>query len=236
MQMRHISTAAVLAAAWLAFSVLATGQTPRPSPAPRLAVAPAAAPYFPDRFEWQHKKPDDVGMDPLRLDDAVKFAIANENPANRDLNLTLATTFGRSEPFDTPIGPVKARGSRERPHHSVTATSSPNGVRPKSVDMTFSVTKTFLTTVVGLAWQRGPDSRRERYGSRLHAARRRICSMRRTTRRSPGSTCCDRRVIGRARSGESRIGRIARKGRHPPIGPTASCTSQARTTSTTTCA
>jgi CubicO group peptidase (beta-lactamase class C family) len=26
---------------------------------------------------------------------------------------------------------------------------------PKSVDMTFSVTKTFLTTVVGLAWQRG---------------------------------------------------------------------------------
>jgi CubicO group peptidase (beta-lactamase class C family) len=153
-QMRHISTAAVLATAWLAFSVLATGQTPRPTPAPRSAVAPAAAPYFPDRFEWQHKTPDDVGMDPLRLDEAVKFAIANENPANRDLNLTLATTFGRSEPFDTPIGPVKARAPANgliTRHGYIVAEWG----EPKSVDMTFSVTKTFLTTVVGLAWQRG---------------------------------------------------------------------------------
>ncbi len=153
-QMRQIATAAVLATAWLAFSVLATGQTPRPTPAPRSAVAPAAAPYFPDRFEWQHKKPDDVGMDPLRLDEAVKFAIANENPANRDLNLTLATTFGRSEPFDTPIGPVKARAPANgliTRHGYIVAEWG----EPKSVDMTFSVTKTFLTTVVGLAWQRG---------------------------------------------------------------------------------
>jgi CubicO group peptidase (beta-lactamase class C family) len=153
-QMRQISTAAVLVTAWLAFSVLATGQTPRPTPAPRSAVAPAAAAYFPDRFEWQHKKPDDVGMDPLRLDEAVKFAIANENPANRDLNLTLATTFGRSEPFDTPIGPVKARAPANgliTRHGYIVAEWG----EPKSVDMTFSVTKTFLTTVVGLAWQRG---------------------------------------------------------------------------------
>ena len=153
-QMRQIATAAVLATAWLAFSVLATGQTPRPTPAPRSAVAPAAAPYFPDRFEWQHKKPDDVGMDPLRLDEAVKFAIANENPANRDLNLTLATTFGRSEPFDTPIGPVKARAPASgliTRHGYIVAEWG----EPKRVDMTYSVTKTFLTTVVGLAWQRG---------------------------------------------------------------------------------
>jgi CubicO group peptidase (beta-lactamase class C family) len=152
--MRQISTAAVLVAAWLAFSVLTSGQTPRPSPAPRSAVALAAAPYFPDRFEWQHKKPADVGLDPLRLDEAVKFAIANENPANRDLNLTLATTFGRSEPFDTPIGPVKARAPANgliTRHGYIVAEWG----EPKSVDMTFSVTKTFLTTVVGLAWQRG---------------------------------------------------------------------------------
>jgi CubicO group peptidase (beta-lactamase class C family) len=152
--MRQISTAVVLAAACLALSVVTSGQTPRPSPAPRPAVAPTAAPYFPDRFEWQHKKPADVGMDSVRLDEAVKFAIANENPANRDLNLTLATTFGRSEPFDTPIGPVKARAPANgliTRHGYIVAEWG----EPKSVDMTFSVTKTFLTTVVGLAWQRG---------------------------------------------------------------------------------
>jgi CubicO group peptidase (beta-lactamase class C family) len=152
--MRKISTAAVLVAGWLAFSVLAAGQTPRPSPAPRSAVAPATAPYFPDRFDWQHKKPEEVGMDSLRLDEAVKSAIANENLANRDLNLTLATTFGRSEPFDTPIGPVKARAPANgliTRHGYIVAEWG----EPKSVDMTFSVTKTFLTTVVGLAWQRG---------------------------------------------------------------------------------
>ena len=73
--------------------------------------------YFPDRFEWQHKKPDDVGMDPLRLDEAVKFAIANENPANRDLNLTLATTFRTLRAVRHADRPGESYGLRERPHH-----------------------------------------------------------------------------------------------------------------------
>jgi CubicO group peptidase (beta-lactamase class C family) len=68
--------------------------------------------------------------------------------------LFLATTFGRNEPFDTPIGPVKPRGSANgliTRHGYVVAEWGD----PRRVDMTFSVTKTFLTTVVGLAWQRG---------------------------------------------------------------------------------
>ena len=43
-------------------------------PASTLA-AQSAAPYFPERFDWQHKKPEEVGMDPARLDEAVKQAI-----------------------------------------------------------------------------------------------------------------------------------------------------------------
>jgi len=126
----------------------------RPIQRPALPAAQNAAPYFPERFDWQHKKPDEVGMDAARLDDAVKAAIAAENPAPKDLNLMLATSFGRNEPFDTPIGPVKLRAGANgliTRHGYIVAEWG----EPKSVDMTFSVTKTFLTTVVGLAWQRG---------------------------------------------------------------------------------
>jgi CubicO group peptidase (beta-lactamase class C family) len=66
----------------------------------------------------------------------------------------LATTFGAAEPFDTPIGPVKTRGPASGliiRHGYIVAEWG----EPKRVDMTFSITKTFLTTVVGLAWQRG---------------------------------------------------------------------------------
>src|SRR3979490_2704722 len=73
-------------------------------------TAQLAAPYFPDRFDWQHKKPEEVGMDAARLDEAVKQAVASENPATKDMMLFLATTFGASEPFAPPIGPVKDRG------------------------------------------------------------------------------------------------------------------------------
>src|SRR5260370_13520602 len=72
--------------------------------------AQSVAPYFPDRFEWQHKKPEEVGMDSARVDEAVKLAIATQNPATKNMMLFLAATFGASEPFDTPIGPIQDRG------------------------------------------------------------------------------------------------------------------------------
>jgi CubicO group peptidase (beta-lactamase class C family) len=123
------------------------------SPNSSAASQPAAS-YFPDRFDWQHKKPEEVGMDAAMLEDAVKHAIASENPATKDLSLYIATTTGNTEPFDTPIGPVKPRGAANgliMRHGYIVATWGD----PKRVDMTFSVTKTFLTTLAGLAWQRG---------------------------------------------------------------------------------
>lgn len=118
------------------------------------ATAQPAESYFPERFDWQHRKPEEAGMDAARLYEAVKYAIASENPAPKDLTLMLAETFGAAEPLDTPIGPVKARGPASgviiRHGYIVTEWGEPS-----RVDMTFSVTKTFLTTVVGLAWQRG---------------------------------------------------------------------------------
>jgi CubicO group peptidase (beta-lactamase class C family) len=130
------------------------GQHSRSAAPGSAQTAPPAAAYFPDRFDWQHKKPEEVGMDASRLDEAVKQAVASENSATKDMMLFLATTFGASEPFDTPIGPVKDRGGASgiiTRHGYIVAEWGD----PKRVDMTFSVTKTFLTTVVGLAWQRG---------------------------------------------------------------------------------
>jgi CubicO group peptidase (beta-lactamase class C family) len=112
-----------------------------------------AAAYFPDRWNWQTRRPDEVGMDPAALRAAVEYAIANENSASKDLALDLALSFGR-EPFDALIGPTEPRGALNglviRRGYIVAEWGETT--RP---DMTFSVTKSFLSTIVGLAWQRG---------------------------------------------------------------------------------
>jgi CubicO group peptidase (beta-lactamase class C family) len=147
-----ILVTAVSAAATVTF-----GQAPAGSGQPsRAGVRPATtapAPYFPERFDWQKQTPEQARLDGAKLDAAVKFSIASENPGNKDLAIDLATSFGR-EPFDTPIGPVKSRGA-------LSGMIIKNGYvvaewgDTTRVDMTFSVTKSFLSTVVGLLWQKG---------------------------------------------------------------------------------
>jgi CubicO group peptidase (beta-lactamase class C family) len=113
----------------------------------------AETPYFPERFDWQRRAPAQAGMDTAAIEAAVAFAVANENPAPKDLAIAHATSLG-AEPFDTPIGPHKARAAANglivRNGYVVAEWGD-----TRAVDMTFSVTKTFLSTVVGLAWQRG---------------------------------------------------------------------------------
>ena len=119
---------------------------------PQKTAAPSTA-YFPDRFDWQHKAPGEAGMDAAVLSEAVQMAVARENTTSRNMMALLQSGFGR-EPFDTPIGPVRDAGGAAglvTRHGYVVAEWGD----PKRVDMTHSVTKTFLTTVVGLAWQRG---------------------------------------------------------------------------------
>jgi CubicO group peptidase (beta-lactamase class C family) len=118
------------------------------------AILDAQGVYFPAAAQWERRMPAQVGFDPGALNEAIQFANANENPTFRDLRLYQATTYGTREPFDTPIGPTTVRGP-------VSGVVIRNGYlvaewgEPARVDMTFSVTKTFLTTVVGLAWQKG---------------------------------------------------------------------------------
>ncbi len=117
-------------------------------------VVPAQPGYYPERFDWQRRDPAQAGMDAQAIDAAIKLAVANENPEPKDLLLAHAQRLGGSEPFDTPIGPMKPRSALNglivRNGYVVAEWGD-----TRAVDMTFSVTKTFLSTVVGLAWQKG---------------------------------------------------------------------------------
>ncbi|MFN2567497.1 MAG: serine hydrolase domain-containing protein [Gemmatimonadaceae bacterium] len=119
----------------------------------RASAAPAQAVYYPGPGDdWARRSPRDVGMDSARLADAIAFAVQRESRAPRDLELAHYQSFGR-EPFGEGIGPFKERGDPTglvvRHGYIVAAWGD-----PQRVDMTFSVTKSFLSTTVGLAYDR----------------------------------------------------------------------------------
>ncbi len=114
----------------------------------------AAQDYFPGRHpDWEHRTPDAVGFDAAALGRAIAFAQAHEASSPRDLALNHQLSFGR-EPHGEPVGPFIARGPQGGlvvRHGYIVAEWG----EPARVDMTFSVTKSFLSTTVGLAVDRG---------------------------------------------------------------------------------
>ena len=123
-----------------------------PAVAQQRAGARAPAPYVPGAT-WDHRDPAAAGFDPARLTAAIQFAIQADAKAPRDMEVSHYQSFGR-EPYGQGIGPFKPRGE-------------PSGVilrggyvvatwgEPDRVDMTHSVTKSFLSSVVGVAVDRG---------------------------------------------------------------------------------
>jgi CubicO group peptidase (beta-lactamase class C family) len=116
------------------------------------AVASAQQPYYPGP-DWERRAPQRVGIDPARLQEAVAFAVASESKAPRSLELAHYQTFGR-EPFGQAVGPFKERGDPTgmiiRRGYIVAEWGD-----TRRVDMTFSVAKSYLATVAGLALDDG---------------------------------------------------------------------------------
>jgi CubicO group peptidase (beta-lactamase class C family) len=115
-------------------------------------VAAAQSPPYPGR-DWERRAPAQEGIDPVQLQAAIDFAVANESTYPRDLTDAHYQTFGR-EPFGYAIGPFKPRGDMTGlvvRHGYVVAEWG----APTRVDMTFSVTKSFLSSVAGIALERG---------------------------------------------------------------------------------
>jgi CubicO group peptidase (beta-lactamase class C family) len=115
-------------------------------------VANAQQIYFPDA-DWQIKNPEELKMNKKWIDSAIRFALNNENNVERDLRIANMKAYSR-EPGYKIIGPMKERGG-------------PAGLIIKNgfivaqwgdvhrVDMTFSATKSYLSTVAGLAVDQG---------------------------------------------------------------------------------
>jgi len=113
-----------------------------------------AADYFPPRGAWERKPPAELGFDAAKLQRAVEFSIAHENPATKDVAADLRATFGAREPDFKLLGPTQPRGALCGIVIRGGYVAAEWGDTTRT-DMTHSVAKTFLTTVVGLAWQRG---------------------------------------------------------------------------------
>lgn len=112
------------------------------------------ADYFPPAGQWEHRSPSSMGLDSGRLQDAIQFALQSEAKAPRDQELAQAESFGRGEPFDAGVGPFATRGP-------ATGLIIYKGYivaewgEPQRVDMTHSVTKSFLSSIVGVAVDQG---------------------------------------------------------------------------------
>lgn len=118
-----------------------------------LLLAPiiAQTDYFPEKNKsWEMKSPKAYGIDETHLDSAISFALANEYTGSRDLRQAIYKGFQR-EPYHEIKGPTKKRGGPAgmilKDGYLIASWGD-----TKRVDMTFSVTKSYLSTVAGLAY------------------------------------------------------------------------------------
>ena len=92
--------------------------------------------------------------DPDAVVAAADYAVEHETPWSRDLAAVVANNFEERPPWNGTLGPVRSRGG-------------PNGLILRGgkiiaewgdttrADMTFSVAKSYLSILAGLAWDRG---------------------------------------------------------------------------------
>ena len=109
--------------------------------------------YFPPAGVWEEKSPADLKIIAQQLQTAVDFAQTIEYQGNQDLRIAILDGF-KNEPYHEILGPTKKRGGAAgmiiKDGYLVTKWGD-----VKRVDMTFSVTKSYLSTVAGLALDQG---------------------------------------------------------------------------------
>ena len=99
---------------------------------------------------WPRLTPEAAGFDPGRLAGAIAFAEAHESPWRRDLRAQLEAGNFEPPPDNAIIGPVAPRGPPNGlllRHGKLVASWSDTS----QIDMTFSVAKSYLSLLAGLA-------------------------------------------------------------------------------------
>jgi CubicO group peptidase (beta-lactamase class C family) len=115
------------------------------------AQSVSAAPdnlYYPPAGEWAHKKPAEVGMDAAKLAEAVSFMMSHETNRARDFS-DQEIMFGKLL-GSVPTERAATNGLIIR--HGYIVGEFGDTMRP---DPTYSVAKSMLSTVAGIALQRG---------------------------------------------------------------------------------
>jgi CubicO group peptidase (beta-lactamase class C family) len=124
------------------------------------ASAVQAQDYLPPRDAWATHTPQQEGFDPAKLQAAIDFAVAHETKLSPDLDgvidqrdqrITIPLQF--AGPYGDPLGPLTphapANGIVIRHGYIVAEWGD-----TKKVDMAHSATKTFLSSVAGVAFDR----------------------------------------------------------------------------------
>jgi CubicO group peptidase (beta-lactamase class C family) len=110
-------------------------------------AAQKTATYYPPAGEWQRKPPAEMALDPAKLQQAVDFALANGS--NWDFDRDQVRTFGLV------LGPLPKQRAATNGiilrHGYIVAEFGDT----KANDPVYSVAKSFLSTVCGLAVARG---------------------------------------------------------------------------------
>ena len=105
--------------------------------------------YFPSE-KWETKSPSEFGYNEKKINQAIDFVIKNQNPGNKDLRVEILKGFS-SEPYHSILGPTKKRGETNgliiKDGYIIASWGD-----TKRVDMTFSVTKSYLSAVTGIAY------------------------------------------------------------------------------------
>jgi CubicO group peptidase (beta-lactamase class C family) len=116
-------------------------------------VGAQSSTYFPATGDaWEKRTPAQVGLKAASVEAAVAHAVASEATSPKDLLENHLRSFGQ-EPHGEAVGPFKPRGGAAgmivKRGYIVAEWGDPN-----RVDVTFSVTKSFVSTTVGLAFDR----------------------------------------------------------------------------------
>ncbi len=110
--------------------------------------------YYPPRGQWQRATPEAVGMDAVQLAKAVSFAQEKAVVEPGDLAQAITDSFAPREPDFRILGPTRARAGSAgliiRKGYIVAEWGD-----LERVDMTFSVVKSYLSTVMALALRDG---------------------------------------------------------------------------------
>jgi CubicO group peptidase (beta-lactamase class C family) len=111
-----------------------------------------STPYYPAPGDkWEHRKADQVGMDGAKLDAAMEYARLQKEPKSV---AEVISSRQRQESHPEIIGPTKERGEINGlvlRHGYIVAEFGDT----ERADMTFSCSKSFLSAVAGLAYDRG---------------------------------------------------------------------------------